>query len=133
MKQVRLPRRFPPGIDSVLAVRHRKQVAGRRRLRCAQHEKPGWLERVVEQRDDVLLHASQVDQHVAATDQVQLRKRRIVDQVVPGEDAHLAQVLVDLVAAFDLREIAVEAFMGKVRRDVLEVPAAAGLFDGRQR
>ena len=85
----------------------------------------------MEQREDVLLHASQVDQDVAATDQVQLRKRRIVDQVMPGKDAHLAQVLVDLVAAFDLREIAVQALMGKVRRNVLEVPAGAGLFDCR--
>ena len=86
----------------------------------------------MEQRDDILLHASQVDQHVAATDQIQLRKRRIVDQIVPGEDAHLTQVPAHLVAAFDLCEIAVQACLGEVCRNVLRVPAAAGLFDGRQ-
>jgi len=76
----------------------------------------------------VLLHASQVDQQVAATDHIQLRKRRIVDQIVPGEDAHLTQVPVDLVAAFDLGEIAVQTFTGQIRRYVLGVPAAAGPF-----
>ena len=56
----------------------------------------------MEQREDVLLHASQIDQDVATTDQVQLRKRRIVDQVVPREDAHLPQMLAHPVAVFDL-------------------------------
>ena len=51
---------------------------------------------------------------------------------MPGEDAHLAQVLVDLVAAFDLSEVPVQAVGGQVRRNVLGVPAAAGLFDCRQ-
>ena len=85
----------------------------------------------MEQRDDVPLDSSHVDQHVAAGDQVQLRKRRIADQIVPRKDAHLAQVLVDLVAALDLREMAVQAFLGNVRRNVLGVPAMARLFDRR--
>ena len=50
---------------------------------------------------------------------------------MPGEDAHLAQALVDLIAAVDLRETAVETLMGEVRRDVLQVPARSGLLDRR--
>jgi hypothetical protein len=65
----------------------------------------------MEEGDDVLLYASQVDQNVPATNQIQLRKRRILKQVVFGEDAHLAKALGYLVAAFDLCEIAVQAFM----------------------
>ena len=86
----------------------------------------------MEHREDVLLNGPQIDQDIAATDQVQLRKRRILDQVVLGKDAHLAQALVDLIAAVDLRETAVEALEGKVRSNVLEELAGACLFDGRR-
>src|SRR5581483_9496842 len=48
---------------------------------------------------------------------------------MPGEDAHLAQALVDLIAAFDLREIAVQAFHRDIRRNVLEVSAGARLLN----
>ena len=84
----------------------------------------------MEQRDDVFLNGPEIDQHIAATDQVQFRERRIANEVMPAEYTQLAQTLVDLVAALDLCKIAPQAFRADFRCDVLGVFAAAGFFDG---
>lgn len=51
-------------------------------------------QREVEQRDQAVLKLRvEVDQQVAARDEVKPRERRVLDDVVLGEDAHLAQLL----------------------------------------
>src|SRR5487761_1929580 len=81
---------------------------------------------------DFLLHLAEVDKYVAATDEVQLRKRRILDQVVLRKDAPLPQVLVDLIAALDLREKEVETLRGNVSRNVFGILCGASLFNRRR-
>src|SRR5579863_128415 len=44
-----------------------------------------------------LQYRSKIDQHVAAADKVQLGKRGIGRQIVPGKNAHLTDALGDLV------------------------------------
>ena len=50
-----------------------------------------------------------VDQDVAATDQIELRKRRVVRQVVPRKNAQAAYFFVDLIAVLDFEEEASQA------------------------
>src|SRR6266446_10069026 len=48
----------------------------------------------MQQRDDLLLKRRfEVNEQVAAGDQVEARKRRVADHAVRREDAHLAQIL----------------------------------------
>ena len=46
----------------------------------------------------------QVNQEIAAAHQVQSRKRRVLDQVLPGEHTQVADAFIDSVAVFDPRE-----------------------------
>ena len=62
-------------------------------------------------RKDLLLQfGPQVNQDVAATDQIHLGKRRIVAQVLPGEDTHVPDPLGDLITFIRLAEEAAEPF-----------------------
>ncbi len=45
------------------------------------------------------------------------------------EDAHLTQLFADLITTLDLGEIAVQALMGQVCRNVFEIPAGTGFFN----
>ena len=77
---------------------HHAEQAGERadRLRGPQHEEPARIQGVVESRDDPLLeHRGEVDQHVAATDQVQVGEGRVRRHVLLGEDAHISDRLAD--------------------------------------
>src|ERR1035438_4770337 len=69
-KQGPAAHRIALGEDSELLVGHRKQLLQGPGLRCAQQEKAGRLERIVKARNDVFSYTSQVNQDVAATDQV---------------------------------------------------------------
>ena len=42
----------------------------------------------------------EIDQEIAAADEVYVREGRVADEILPREDDHLAQRLVDPVAAF---------------------------------
>ena len=65
----------------------------------------------MEQRDDRLLHVRlEVDQHVAARDQVEPREGRVAEKVLGGEDHRVAQVLGDLVVVSLLDEEPAQAF-----------------------
>ena len=110
-------RRGFPGIDLVLLV-HRLEQVGEAAdgFRGAQKQKSLRLERVMERGERLLLQARlEINQQVAATDEVHARERRVADEVLPGEDDHLAQRLADPVAAFLLDEEPPQAF----RRDIL--------------
>ena len=82
------------------SVEHREQFAEvAHALGAAQQQQPTRVERIVEQRQEPLLQLDvQVDQQVAAADQVEFGKRRVLDQVLLGENQHVADVFVDPVA-----------------------------------
>ncbi|MNL39775.1 hypothetical protein D3C87_1620720 [compost metagenome] len=86
----------------------------------------------MEHLQHVLLYVTiQVDQQVAATDQVQLRKGRVAQDVVDGEKHALAHFLLDAVFVVLPREIAFQQgfrHIGFDRRGV-----AAGAAHGQRR
>jgi len=61
-------------------------------------------------QNSLLQHRPHVDQHVAATDQIQPRERRILAQVVPGKHAAIADGFVDLVVGSHFGEEAPRRF-----------------------
>ena len=80
------------------------------------------VEREVEQRQHLLLHRRlQVDQQIAAGDQIDARERRVANHVVLGVHDHLPQIRHDLVHVADLAEVAPDAILRKVRQRRLVV------------
>ena len=121
------------GIDLVLLV-HRLEQIGEAAdgFRGAQEQKSLRLERVMERGERLLLQARlEINQQVAATDEIHARKRRVADEVLPGEDDHLAQRLHDPVAAFLLDKKAPQAFRRDVLHEALGVKTVAGLVQER--
>ena len=89
------------GVDFVFFIYQGKYVCEQANgLGVSQLEKTPGVEGVMEDRDDLLLqHRPQVDEHIPATDKVQLGERRVFGQVMPGEHKHITDGLVNLVAA----------------------------------
>jgi hypothetical protein len=86
----------------------------------------------VEHEQELLLELrAQIDEDIAAADEIDPREGRIVHQVLQREDAQVTDGLLDFIAATGLHEEAFEA----VRRDALgdgrRVDARAGLLDSR--
>lgn len=71
----------------------------------------------------------EIDQHVAATDQVQVREGRVHGHVLPGEEAHVANPFIHLVGTVHLRKKPPQTLGRHVNQDVLVINAAAGFFD----
>src|SRR5262249_34644776 len=85
---------------------------------------------VVKQRDDLVLkHGLQIDKKVAAADDIHLGEGWIVEDIVLGEDAHVANALADAIAAFGFGEEAAEALGRNVALNIFGVDASAGLVD----
>ncbi len=99
----------------------------------AQEKHAARVQRVVQQGNQLLLQfRAHIDQHVAATDQVEFGKGRVLDDVLLGKDHQIADAFVDAVgAAVRLLE---EKARQPVRRDVGgdtgRVNAGAGMSDG---
>ena len=75
------------------------------RLGVSEQQDAARLERVVKHRQQLLLQlAVHVDEHVATADHVEPREWRIARQIVPGEDAEVAERLRDAIAAVGLGE-----------------------------
>ena len=88
----------------------------------------------MERGQRLLLQARlEIDQQIAATDEVHARERRVGDEILPREDHHLAQRLVDAVAAFLLDEEPPQAFRRDILREALGVEAVAGLLQQARR
>src|SRR6185295_13875779 len=67
------------------------------RLRRAEHQEPVRLQRIVEDGNHPLLkRKAEVDQHVPAGQEVEPREGRILDDVLPREDAEVADGLGNL-------------------------------------
>src|SRR5262249_245155 len=87
-------------------------------------------ERVVEDRDDLpLQRRAEVDHHVAAADQIEFRKRRILRHVLPSEDAAIADRLADAIAAIHLAEETAEPLGRHFADDILGIKARSRPLD----
>src|SRR6185503_8701943 len=79
---------------------------------------------IVERRKHALLQRwLEVDEEIPTADEVDARVRRVVHQVVVGEDANVADRLHDLIAVAHLREEALETLWGDVAHAVRRVPS----------
>jgi hypothetical protein len=88
---------------------------------------PALAQRVVEQRDHAVLQIrGQVDQQVAAGDQVQLRERGVLQQVVNREQADLTQVVDDAVGAVLALEVPLQPLGGDILGNAGRIAADAG-------
>ena len=81
--------------------------------------------------DFALQYGAKVDQHVAATDEVEPGERRILGQVVPGENAYVTDDFSDLVAAFRSGEEPGQLLRRDMGQGGARVDAGAGFFDCR--
>src|SRR5262249_43704312 len=72
----------------------------------------------------------QVNQQIAAADEIQTGERRIADEVMPGEDTQVADPFGDLEVAVHLGEIAANPLRRDVHLDVLDVDPGPGLLQG---
>ena len=97
----------------------------------AEEEPAVRLQREVKKREEVLLQLrAEVDQQIAATDQIELEKGRILDDVLLGEDQQVADAFVDAIAAAIGGEEARQAFGRKIGGDAGRIAAGAGGRDG---
>ena len=77
-----------------------------------------------------LLHLLiQVDQKIAATDQVSARERRIGDHILAREHAHFANRLADAIAAVFFDKESMQSFRRDVLRQTLRIKTGARLFE----
>src|SRR6185436_15132694 len=78
----------------------------------------------VKQRDQLPLYFRlQVNEHVAATDQIELGERRIADQILAGEDHRFTNALGHPIAVILAREEALQPLWRDVERDALGIHA----------
>src|SRR3984893_5888059 len=85
-------------INLVLPIHSLKQIRGCTDDACrpTQHQKSPWLQGIMKDGHDPFLQSlSEVDQHVTATDEVDPRKRRILEKIVPGENTTITDRLVN--------------------------------------
>jgi hypothetical protein len=126
-RQARLGRRnLAPRVDGALAARSEEEPWAHHVLRGADQQIPVRAQCVVEDLIDVLLRAAlEIDQKIAAADQVEVRERGIREQVVMREDDDLAHFLVHAVAAVLLAEEPLESLLAHVRCDLVGVEPGA--------
>src|SRR5438105_12214012 len=67
----------------------------------------------------------QVNQNVAAANEVQVRKRSVAGQILAGEYAAFANILADLIATIDLFEETIQPGARHVLSDDLPIDAGA--------
>ena len=80
-------------------------------LRDPEHQKATAVQGVIEEREHFFLqHKPQINQQIAATDQVQFGEGRVLGYVVLGKNAHIADGFADLVSLLDFREKATQTF-----------------------
>ena len=97
-----------------------------------QQQQPVRPQRVMEDGQQALLQlGTQVDEQVAAAEQVELGERGVAVEVVDGEDHHVAQLFADAVASAFLDEEPREPRHAHVLGDGGGVKAEAARLDGR--
>src|SRR5690606_13802768 len=90
-------RTLPPSKDLPSFLERLEQVReGSDRLRRPKEQDSVGFESIMKNRQELLLQLGvQIDQQVATSEQVQSRKRRILDHVLRSKDDHLADLLAD--------------------------------------
>lgn len=84
--------------DAEAALHGLEQLGSPQRFGRAEEQIPAAAEGVVKHRDEPALQLRvQMDEHVAAGDEIQVQERRVIDHAVPREDAHLSDLACDLV------------------------------------
>src|SRR5665213_3454475 len=102
------------------------------RFRRTEKQESFGFQRIVKGRQRPLLQSGlQVDQQVAATDQIHFRKRRITDQILARENHRLAKRLGDSVAALLLDEKPSQSLRRNVGCERLGVKTGARLVEQR--
>ena len=97
----------------------------------AQDQQAAGVQGVVHQRQELLLRLDiDVDQEVPAAEDVQLRKRRIDEDVLRRKDHQVADLFLDPVALAFADEKSRQPLGGHVRGDARGERALAGLLDG---
>src|SRR5262245_22840111 len=97
----------------------------------AKHQVAGRLERVMEHAHQFFLdRLSEVNQHVAANNQVEFGKWRIARQILTREYTQVTNLLVDAVTAVGARKKSPKAFRRNIIGDVDGVNPRACLFNG---
>ena len=85
----------------------------------------------MEQRHEFLLHlCGQVDQEIPAAQDVQLRERRVHDEILRRKDHHLPDLLPHTVAVILFREEPRQSLRRHIPRDVLREETLPRLVDG---
>jgi hypothetical protein len=98
--------------------RHEQGLGAAHRFRAAQQQRAARSQAVVEQLHQSLLQgAAEVDHQVPARQDVESGERRIDDHVVLGEQHHVPDALVDLVAAGSFDEEARQSLRAHVGAD----------------
>ena len=84
----------------------------------------------MEEREQPLLRLRvQIDEQVAAGDEVEFRERRVLADVLRREDDHLPNFLLDAIVAVFLGEKPRQPFARHVHGDALRVNPGAGRVD----
>ena len=100
-------------------------------LRRAQDQKAAGIQGIVHQRQELLLRLDiDVDQEIAAAEDVHLRKRRIDQDVLRRKDHQVADLFLDPVALVFLDEESLKPLRGNVRGNARGKRPPAGLVDG---
>ena len=116
----------------MLPIHQLKQIRSRANdaFRAPQHEKCSWLQGIMKNRHQSFLqNRPEVDQHIAATDKVYARKRRILEKVLPGENAHIADRFGDSIATFHFDEKATQLFRRDISRNTFRVCSCPGFLN----
>ena len=112
-------------VDLLGLIDLREQIGSRaHRFGIAQHQEAARSQRVVEHRENLALqHWAEVDQHVAAQNQIEVRKGRIDDHVLAREHTHVPDWFLHLVVAIRFDEETPQALRRYILHDVLRVNA----------
>ena len=120
-----LPKYSPAFIDDAEFILKTAQ----RFARAKKHD-TGALEAEIKQGEDFFFRLSlQINQQIAAANEIQFRKRCVLQNVVLGKHNLLPQLRTYLIAAFDFREISFNALGAYMGQTSLFVNASAGNVD----
>src|ERR1051325_2125257 len=99
-------------------------------FRITQEDISARVERIVEDVEEPVLHFSlQVDQYIAADDQILTRERRVAQDIMIREEHTIANLVLDLVVLTFAKEEALQPLGRDIGFDGCGVESLAGLSD----
>ena len=123
---------FPPGLVDFPFVVKRIEILGHVAGGFAGSQKqdaPGVQGKIEQLQGFFLQHALEIDEQVAAAEQIDVGEGRILDDVVPGKDHHFPDVAVDLEVVRPAVEVLGQQGGGQVAGDAFRILAGAGPLD----